>query len=85
MKYIKKPVIITAIQWNGNNKKEILDFIDNTNAYISEVNGHTDIVVHTLEGDMHASIGDFIIRGVKCEYYPCKPDIFWETYDIAEE
>ena len=85
MKYRKKPVIITAIQWDGKNKKEILDFIDNTNAYISEANGKADIIVHTLEGDMHASEGDFIIRGIKGEYYPCKPDIFWDTYDAVEE
>ena len=41
-------------------------------------------IIHTLEGDMKANIGDYIIRGVKGEYYPCKPDIFEQTYEEAK-
>lgn len=41
-------------------------------------------IIHTLEGDHHASVGDYIIRGVRGEYYPIKPDIFKETYEIVE-
>ncbi|GJF06566.1 hypothetical protein [Pseudonocardia sp. D17] len=40
------------------------------------------VVIHTLEGDMRASYGDFVIRGVKGEFYPCKPDVFGETYEV---
>lgn len=49
-------------------------------AYQTEV----EMDIETLEGVMHADVGDFIITGVKGEQYPCKPDIFWETYEIAE-
>lgn len=44
-----------------------------------------ELDIETLEGIMHASIGDFIITGVHGEQYPCKPDIFYETYDLIEE
>lgn len=43
-----------------------------------------EIIIHTLEGDMKASIGDYIITGVNSEQYPCKPDIFEKTYELAE-
>lgn len=51
------------------------------NAYIA----NKDFVIHTLEGDMKANKGDYIITGVNGEQYPCKPDIFHKTYDIIEE
>lgn len=41
------------------------------------------LIIHTLEGDHRADIGDFVIKGVKGEFYPCKPDIFWKTYEEA--
>ena len=44
----------------------------------------TEMVIHTLEGDMLASIGDYIITGVDGEKYPCKPDIFEKTYELVE-
>lgn len=44
-----------------------------------------DMVIHTLEGDHHASVGDYIITGVHGEQYPCKPDIFAETYEPVED
>ena len=43
-----------------------------------------EMIIHTLEGDMKASIGDWIITGLRGEKYPCKPDIFEKTYDLAE-
>lgn len=43
-----------------------------------------ELDISTLEGIMHASIGDYIITGVHGEQYPCKPDIFWETYELVE-
>ena len=45
----------------------------------------TELDIHTLEGIMHASVGDYIITGVHGELYPCKPDIFKETYELVEE
>ena len=44
-----------------------------------------EIIIHTLEGDMRASPGDYIITGVKGEQYPCKPDIFYKTYEAIDE
>ena len=79
-KYRKKPVVIEAIQWAGNNLSEIDNFIGRT-----VDNKETTLVIHTLEGDMEASIGDYIIKGVNGEFYPCKPDIFDKTYDEVTE
>lgn len=75
-KYRKKPVTIEAIQWDGKNLSKIHDFMG------GEVeNKGTTLVIHTLEGDMEASIGDYIIKGVNGEFYPCKPNIFAKTYE----
>ena len=79
-KYRKKPVVIEAIQWAGNNLSEIDNFIGRT-----VDNKETTLVIHTLEGDMEASIGDYIIKGVNGEFYPCKPDIFDKTYEEVKE
>lgn len=82
-KYMKKPVIIEAVQWTGENKEEIKAFIPNT--IIVKKNKEGELGIGTLEGVMTASKGDFIIKGVHGEYYPCKPDIFAETYEKVEE
>ena len=79
-KYRKKPVVIEAIQWIGNNLSEIDNLIGRT-----VDNKETTLVIHTLEGDMEASIGDYIIKGVNGEFYPCKPDIFDKTYEEVTE
>ena len=79
-KYRKKPVVIEAIQWASNNLSEIDNFIGRT-----VDNKETTLVIHTLEGDMEASIGDYIIKGVNGEFYPCKPDIFDKTYEEVTE
>ena len=78
--YIKKPVVIQAVQWNGDNVEEVQSFCgDNC------MMGYSDIYfffsIKTLEGDMYVSIGDYIIKGVNGEFYPCKPDIFEKTYE----
>ena len=77
-KYRKKPVVIEAVQWTGKNITEVLDFMDWRNAAHDTVSGLT---IRTLEGNHHASPGDFIIKGVNGEFYPCKPDIFEKTYE----
>jgi hypothetical protein len=84
-KYRKKPVVIDAVQWDGKNISEAMPdwmkepFNDGT---IMRRGNEVDIV--TLEGVMTAKPNDFIIRGVNGELYPCKPDIFEKTYEIAE-
>jgi hypothetical protein len=84
--YRKKPVVIEAIQWDGNNQGEIADFmgkIIRTKTSPEEGNPSGKITIETLEGDMTASVGDFIIKGVQGEFYPCKPDIFEKTYELV--
>lgn len=85
MQYRKKPVVIEAVQWNGVNRHAVLQFTgynaENAKAIFWRDQNDGEIVIRTLEGDMTASVGDWIIRGVKGELYPCKPDIFAATYE----
>ena len=79
MKYRKKPVVIEAMEWTGHNRLQILDFC-------GFPPGDAHVKIETLEGVMSANVGDFIIKGVQGEFYPCKPDIFWQTYEpVGEE
>lgn len=79
MKYKKLPVEIEAVQWTGNNLNEMQDFFNNIDYWTEVVfkNGKPYILLHirTLEGDMTVKHGDYIIKGVNSEFYPCKPDI----------
>ena len=90
-KYIKKPVQIEAIQLKEDNIIEVFDFLDGAN--YKEIKSAEEledfsqrmlkqgyIEIKTLEGIMKASFGDYIIKGIKGEFYPCKPDIFQATY-----
>ena len=79
----KKPVVIEAVQWNGKNVGEVLNLLDTGHLKAGIENGN--VVIHTLEGIMVGDVGDWIIRGVKGECYPCKPDIFEMTYEITCE
>ena len=94
MKYQKKAVVIDAIQVKANNFDRICDFMGctpeqvlNPMSDIDEFGDSRDpylgVIIDTLEGKMQANIGDMIIKGVKGEFYPCKPDIFKATYDKA--
>jgi hypothetical protein len=96
MKYIKKAVVIDAIQVKANNFDRICDFMGctpeqvlNPMSDIDEFGDSRDpylgVIIETLEGKMQANIGDMIIKGVKGEFYPCKPDIFKATYDKAPQ
>ncbi len=84
-KFRKRPVVIEAIQWDGDAHA--------ANTFIGERFGvdwtyaskeSDDLIIPTLEGDMRARVGDWIIKGVKGEFYPCKPDIFEATYEPVE-
>jgi hypothetical protein len=90
--YMKIPVTIQAIQWTGMNLKEIIAFTGLhpsaekwTWDQYEEVVENDGLKIFTLEGPLHATIGDWIIRGIKGEFYPCKPDIFEATYEPAGE
>ena len=82
MKYRKKPAVIDAIEWTGSNAAEVVEFMKSS--YSSIFDDNQNLTIHTLEGDMKANIGDFIIRGVDGEYYPCKPEIFNKTYEPVD-
>ena len=83
MKYRKKPVVIEAIQLDGKHTVAEMDaFLREDVAKVRKDYG--GLVIETLEGNMYASPGDWIIRGVKGELYPCKPDIFEATYEHVE-
>jgi len=95
MKFRKKPVVIEAIQYTGENLREVLDFTGRHPDFEKWFEGFDDYQQHvekndnifkifTLEGVMEATPGDWIIRGVKGEHYPCKSDIFAATYEPAE-
>jgi hypothetical protein len=80
MKYRKKPIIIEAIQWTGSNYAEVVDFMHIGYNFVED-----KVLIPTLEGTMTASPGDYIIKGVNKEVYPCKPDIFEKSYEPIEE
>lgn len=90
MKYRKKSVVIEAFKWTGGPDQEddpvwIVEAIKKGEVWFKYI-GTPDVqcCIDTLEGTMAASVGDYIIKGVKGEIYPCKPDIFEATYDPAE-
>lgn len=91
--YRKKPVVIEAVQWTGGviSTTQIEAFVGSTlkryynNDNPNETTPVSGLIIPTLEGNMLASIGDYIIKGVRGEFYPCKPDIFEATYDIVND
>lgn len=85
MKYRKKPVVIDAILWNATTKawNEIQE-MGCTNIIPGEM-GTKSFSIRTLEGTMRADFGDWIIKGINGEFYPCKPDIFEKTYQPESE
>ena len=78
--YIKKPIPIRAMQYTGDNKEEIFNFTRGQVFFVDR-NGRTDLVIHTLEGDMIAVPGYYIVMGLHDEPYPVRQDIFEETYE----
>lgn len=92
MKFRKKPVVIEAVRWDGSNLKEVIEFTGLHESVAQwpwedyqKLVWEEGLKIFTLEGPLMASIGDWIIKGVKGEFYPCKPDIFEATYEQVEE
>ena len=83
MKARKKPVEVEAVLWDGTNLTELKNFVGK-NLIDLTLGNKTVIRIDTLEGLMKASTGDFIIKGVEDEFYPCKPDIFYNTYEVLD-
>ena len=95
MRYKTKPVEIEAIQWTGLNLEEIKQFVGESLEYniwdsawdwaVGKGGPHIYMKIYTLEGDMNASVGDYIIKGLRGEFYPCKPDVFEKKYEVIGE
>lgn len=99
MKYRKKPIVIEALQWTGYNYTEAELFVGEPvtkgryeqaspyrgNRWTDGAYSISAKIISTLEGEMRCQPGDWIIKGIKGEFYPCKPDIFDATYEQAEE
>ena len=98
-RYRKKPVVIEAVQLNWRTWNEMCDFLGDIISSDNPARGSEDysdtcgedgptyieLTIPTLEGDHIAKHGDFIIKGIKSEFYPCKPDIFDATYEYVGE
>ena len=85
-RYKTKPCEISALQWNDN-KEEIKEFCGSSCFFVHSglwSMSHEELISRTLEGDMRASKGDYIIRGLKGEFYPCKPDVFEKKYELIK-
>lgn len=82
-KYVKKPVIIEAMVFEDTVDclSELSDFMDNQNVRVSYAEPEPKLLIETLEGTMQASGGDYVIKGISGEFYPCKPEIFHKTYE----
>jgi len=91
VKFKKKPVIIEAVQYNGHNGHELKNWSGNrvVESPVLEPTRKNPtgcyLQIDTLEGTHTAIVGDWIIKGVKGEFYPCKPDIFEQTYEMANK
>lgn len=91
MKFRKKPVVIEAVQWTGKNWDSIEKFAGERAQLVVKYSSdgryleYSRLQIDTLEGTHVASLGDWIIKGPKGEFYPCKPDIFAATYEPVEE
>lgn len=83
-KYRKKPVVVEAIQCKEPNQiKDIKQFCSIAKDSDGGESGLVWVIIPTLEGDHQAKYDDYIIKGVQGEFYPCKPDIFESTYELA--
>lgn len=86
--YRKKPVVIEAEQYMGSlhgMESWIESAFYNDDIFSETYDGETTYYIKTLEGDMKVNYGDYIIKGIQGELYPCKPDIFEATYDLEEK
>ena len=77
--YKKKPVVVSAVKWDGTNLQEIKAFTEGR-----AMMKNNTLIIPTLEGTMAAEVGNYIIKGVKGEYYPCREDIFKNIYEAVK-
>jgi hypothetical protein len=81
--YRMKPIVIQAMQVTDENTKVVCDWVYGDSRGMTTVSYHAEgtVIIQTLEGTMRANVGDWVIRGVQGEFYPCKDSIFRETYE----
>lgn len=79
--YVKKPIPVSALQWTGENLEEIKAFCTDSNGQEKCFTNHSDLWIHTIEGQLMAKINDYIIKGIIGEFYPCDKSIFLKSYD----
>lgn len=88
-KYRKKPIVIEAVRWTGDNWNAVIYFcgkaVRGDQETLVQDGTRMPVFIKTLEGEMRAELGDWIIKGVNGEFYPCKPDIFEKTYEYVPE
>lgn len=84
-KFVKKPIVVEAIQWTGNNEDEVMKFASQHCFVVDTYPNKKALIINTLEGDLVAFVGDWIVKGVKGEFYPVKPDIMEQTYNVVYE
>ena len=80
MKYRKKPIVVEAMQYTGDNLLEVMKFCGEGKTLF-----YYYLYIATLEGNMRVSIGDYVIKGIHGEFYPCTKSIFEETYEVVKE
>jgi hypothetical protein len=83
--YVKKPIPVPALQWKGDNLQEIKDFCKDENLEEMCFTNNKDLWIKTREGQLMAQVGDFIMKGIEGEFYPCAESIFKKTYDEVNE
>lgn len=83
-RYRKKPVVIEAVQWTGDMSK-VIELVGHDLPTYGPPGQSGSIRIETLEGDHECQLNDWIIKGIKGEFYPCKPDIFEATYELVDE
>lgn len=79
---IKKPIPIEAVQYTGDNFSEVIEWIVQNRGEALFVNN--SLIIRTLEGDHRCSPGDYVIKGIRGEFYPCRKDIFEESYEVVK-
>lgn len=81
--YRKKPVEIQAVKFDGDNAREIVRWMGER--YVSTGANGDRLIITTLEGELRADLGDYVIRGVQGEFYPCRSDVFEATYEAVDQ
>ena len=84
-KYVKKPIEIEALQYVGDNLAECIEFMENNFDIVRYDSVSETLKINTLEGVMTCSLNDYIIKGIRGEFYPCKLDIFKKTYEEIKQ